>query len=114
MGEGLNTAFAAMHSLGLKEPSIKELENGVLVVIRHEPLASPEEAIMEYLEKNDTIKNSMAREITHIRADYQIKGVFGRMVKKGLIEQVPGTRTSNTAYRKPIHDPSAVKQTDLL
>lgn len=100
VGEGLNTAFNAMHLLGLKEPAIKEKDNSVLVMIRHETLASPEEAIMDYLEKNDTINNRKAREITHVRADYQIKNIFGRMVEAGMIEQVPGTRTSNTKYRK--------------
>jgi ATP-dependent DNA helicase RecG len=100
VGEGLNTAFEAMHQLGLKEPVITEKENSVLVVIRHESLASPEEAIMDYLGTHDTIKNRQARAIAHVRADYQIKSIFGRMVDKGLIEQVPGTRTSNTAYRK--------------
>jgi ATP-dependent DNA helicase RecG len=100
VGEGLNTAFSAMHQLGLKEPIISEMENSVLVTIKHEPLASPEEAIMDFLETHPTIKNAEARAITHIRADYQMKSIFGRMVKNGLIEQVPGTRTSNTAYRK--------------
>lgn len=100
VGEGLNTAFAAMHDLGLKEPVIAELENAVLVTIKHEPLASPEEAILDYLATHATIKNSQARAVTHVRADYQIKNIFGRMVDKGLIEQVPGTRTSATAYRK--------------
>lgn len=101
VGEGLNTAFAAMHQLGLKEPVITQSENSVLVTIRHEPLATAEEAIMDYLDTHPTIKNREARQVTHIRADYQIKSIFGRMVAKGMIEQVPGTRTSNTAYRKP-------------
>jgi ATP-dependent DNA helicase RecG len=48
VGEGLNTAFSAMHSLGLREPIIQERDNSVLVIIRHEPLASPEQAILEY------------------------------------------------------------------
>jgi ATP-dependent DNA helicase RecG len=48
VGEGLNTAFAAMHKMGLKEPVIANLENAVLVTIRHEPLASPETLILEY------------------------------------------------------------------
>jgi ATP-dependent DNA helicase RecG len=90
-----------MHQLGLKEPTIIERDSDVLVTIRHEPLASPQEAIMRYLESNDTIKNKQARMITHISADYQMKNIFGQMVEKGLIEQVPGTRTSSTAYRKP-------------
>ena len=104
VGEGLNTAFAAMHQLGLKEPTITEKDNSVLVVIRHESLASPEEAIMDYLDAHpgETVNNSKGRAITHVRADYQMKSIFGRMVKSGLIEQVPGTRTSNTAYRKPV------------
>jgi ATP-dependent DNA helicase RecG len=100
VGEGLNTAFAAMHNLGLKEPIIVEKDNSVLVTIRHESLASPEESIMEYLETHPTIKNREARAITHIRADYQMKAVFGRMVKSGMIEQVPNTRTNSTAYRR--------------
>jgi hypothetical protein len=57
---------------------------------------------MDYLEAHATIKNRDARAITHIRADYQIKAVFGGMVKSGMIEQVPGTRTSSTAYRKKL------------
>ena len=100
VGEGLNTAFNAMHELGLKEPTITEHENSVLVIIKHEPLASPEEAIMEYLEHNETIRNRDARRITHIPADYRIKKIFGKMVDGKLIEQVPGTRTGGTAYRK--------------
>ena len=49
VGEGLNTAFDAMAKLRLKAPEIKETENSVLVIIKHEKLASPEELIVEYL-----------------------------------------------------------------
>jgi ATP-dependent DNA helicase RecG len=99
VGEGLNTAFDAMHKLGLKSPIIEERENSVLVTIRHEPLASPEEAIMEYLSEHPQIRNSEARKLCHIHADYAVKVIFQRMVEKGLIEKVPGTRTAGTAYR---------------
>jgi ATP-dependent DNA helicase RecG len=102
VGEGLNTAVRAMHEIGLKEPVFEEKGSTVLVTIKHEKLASPEEAIMDWLASNPTIKNKEARAITHVRADYQIKSIFGRMVDRGMIEQVPGTRTSNTAYRKVI------------
>lgn len=101
VGEGLNTAFAKMTELGLKEPTIRELENHVLVVIKHERLASPEESIMDYLLTHDTINNRQARKITHVKADYQMKAIFGKMVERNMIEQVPGTRTSASAYRKP-------------
>jgi ATP-dependent DNA helicase RecG len=100
VGEGLNTAFEKMHQLGLREPSITERDNDVLVTIRHEALASPEEAIINWLASHPTIKNKQARAITHIAEDHRIKNIFGRMQEKGLIEQVPGTRTSSTAYRK--------------
>lgn len=100
VGEGLNTAFAKMHELGLKDPQIEEKDNDVLVVIRHEALASPEEAIMKYLQTNASIKNKKAREITNVRMDYQMKKIFGQMEASGLIEQVPNTRTSSSAYQK--------------
>jgi ATP-dependent DNA helicase RecG len=100
VGEGLNTAFAAMRKLGLKPPVVKNLDNSVLVMIKHEPLASPETLILEYLEKNDSIKNKEARELCHISGDYIIKDLFGRLTKRGLIERVPNTRTSSTIYRK--------------
>jgi ATP-dependent DNA helicase RecG len=60
VGEGLNTAFAAMHSLGLKEPVIIQTENSVLVIIKYESLASPQEAIMDFLETHPSIKNMQA------------------------------------------------------
>ena len=101
VGEGLNTAFEKMHQLGLKEPTVTERDSDVLVTIRHEALASPEEAILKYLETHETIKNKTARLVTHVAADYQMKSIFGKMQEKGLIEQVPGTRTAGTAYRKP-------------
>jgi ATP-dependent DNA helicase RecG len=100
VGEGLNTAFAAMTKLGLKEPVIEEKDNSVLVSIKHEPLASPEEVILDYLETHSTIRNKIAREICHIHADYVVKEIFNKLAVRGLIQRVPGTRTSSTAYEK--------------
>lgn len=99
VGEGLNTAFVKMQELGLRPPIIRELENAVLVIIKHEPLASAEEIIFQYLHKNSSIKNRKAREITHTMSDFQIKGAFNRLHKAGKIEKVPGTKTSSTAWR---------------
>jgi ATP-dependent DNA helicase RecG len=100
VGEGLNTAFRAMHLLKLKEPKIVQKENSVLVIISHQKLASPEEQIMEYLEDNETISNGKARELCVIREDWRIRAIFKKMVDAGLIEKVPGSTTSNTLYRK--------------
>lgn len=99
VGEGLNTAFDAMVKLGLKEPTITEKENSVLVTIRHERLASPEEAIIKYLEDHTDIRNAEARKLTHVSADYVMKKVFNRLIERGLIEQVPGTTKGATRYR---------------
>lgn len=100
VGEGLNTAFAAMRRIGLKPPRIEERSNSVLVTIKHEPLASPEQLILEYLEQHDSIRNRQARDVSNIGADYIVKRIFGQLVDRGLIEQIPGTDRSTTAYRR--------------
>lgn len=100
VGEGLNTAFAAMRKIGLKPPRIEERANSVLVSIKHEPLASPEQLILEYLEVHDSIRNRQARDVCNISADYVIKRIFGQLNDRGLIEQIPGTDRSTTAYRR--------------
>jgi ATP-dependent DNA helicase RecG len=100
VGEGLNTAFEAMRRLGFKEPVVLNKENSVLVTIRHERLASREEIILEYLETNASIANKRAREICHVDADYKMRRVFQRLEERKLIEKVPGTNQSTTAYRK--------------
>ena len=102
VGEGLNTAFRAMKRLHLKEPEIVQRESSVLVIIRHEQLASPEERIMSFLESHETISNGEAREVCVIREDWRVRSIFARMVEAGMIEKVPGSSTSNTAYRRKV------------
>lgn len=100
VGEGLNTAFAAMSTLRLKPPIIQDTDTSVIVHIRHEPLASPEEAIMEYLETHDEIVNRVARQITGIASENSMKNVFYRLRDRGLIEPVPGRTGFASAWRK--------------
>ena len=76
VGEGLNTAFAAMEKLRLKSPIITELENSVLVEIRHEKLASPEEIVIGYMKTHESIRNREARSITGIKSENIMKRVF--------------------------------------
>jgi ATP-dependent DNA helicase RecG len=101
VGEGLNTAFAAMEKLRLRRPEIIEKDNSVLVLIRHESLASPEQQIVEYLRSNDTINNAKAREITGVQTDHQIRRAFKKLARAKEIEQVPGTERATTKYRLP-------------
>jgi ATP-dependent DNA helicase RecG len=100
VGEGLNTAFDRMHQLGLKEPQIEELDSDVLVTIRHEPLASPEQTIMAYLDKYESIRNKQAREITHIKDGDQMKRLLRKMAEGGEIEPVPGAQYGGMRYQK--------------
>lgn len=100
VGEGLNTAFEAMTRLRLKVPVILEEENSVIVFIRHEPLASIESAIMEYLNDHENITNKIARTIASVESESTIKAAFNRLREQGLIELVPGTKTITSAWRK--------------
>ncbi|MFZ2410154.1 MAG: ATP-binding protein [Candidatus Methanoperedens sp.] len=100
VGEGLNTAFEAMRRLRLKEPEIIENSNSVLVVIKHESLASPEETIIEYLEDHDEIANKIARELTGVKSEGTMSKVFLRLSKMGLIEPVPDRKGAFSAWRK--------------
>lgn len=100
VGEGLNTAFEAMRKLRLKDPLIEQKENAVIVLIRHEPFASPEELVMEYLSKNPQINNSKGREISFISSENVMKRVFERLIDQDLIERIPGLKGKAIAYRK--------------
>lgn len=102
VGEGLNTAFKSMRDLKLKDPVVTQKDNNVLVVIKHEPLASPEDLIMNYLEINPEINNSKAREICYIGSENVVKRVFQKLISRNMIEVIPGRRGRATAYRKVI------------
>ncbi len=104
VGEGLNTAFEAMRKLKLKDPVVLEKENSVLVEIKHEPLASPEELVLDYLKIHESVNNSQAREICHIGSENVMKRVFERLIARGLIERVPERVGRAAAYRRPIGD----------
>jgi ATP-dependent DNA helicase RecG len=99
VGEGLNTAFMAMREMKLKQPIITQESGSVMVVLRHEPLATPEELILEYLQSNDRITNRIARDMCFIGSENKMKGVLQRLVKKGLIELEPGTTRYSAAYQ---------------
>lgn len=100
VGEGLNTAFEAMKLLRLKDPVIRELDHSVLVEIKHERLASPEDTVMQYLENNVTITNRDARGITGIKSENSMKSVFLKLRDRNLIEPVPGKSGFASAWQK--------------
>lgn len=100
VGEGLNTAFEAMRKLKLQDPVFKQLENSVLVVLKHEKLGTPEQIIVQYLKDHDEINNSIARSICFIGSENTMKRTFQKMIKSGLIQPVPGRSLNKSGYVK--------------
>jgi ATP-dependent DNA helicase RecG len=100
VGEGLNTAFEAMKRLRLRPPVIEETNSSLIVRIKHEPLATPEQSIMDYLENHPEITNRVARELTGIRSENSMKEVFYRLRDSGVLEQVPERSRAKKAWRK--------------
>lgn len=100
VGEGLNTAFEAMKRLRRKEPVIERREQSVVVNIRHQPLASAQDSVMEYLSEHPEITNMVARELG-IRSENSMKNVFLSLKERGMIEPVPGKDIGpKSAWRK--------------
>ncbi|SHK17266.1 ATP-dependent DNA helicase RecG [Maribacter aquivivus] len=100
VGEGLNTAFNAMRKLRLKEPEVLETANGVKVVIYHEPLASPEEMVLRYLESHKEISNSIARDVCGVDSENVMKQIFVKLAEVGLLERTPDKKGRSSTWRK--------------
>ncbi|HEY0186860.1 MAG TPA: ATP-binding protein [Cellulomonas sp.] len=101
VGEGLRAAFDAMKELKLRPPEINDKRTSVLIQIRHERLASPEEMIIEYLQNHLEISNSVVRKLTGIGSENTVKRIFQRMIKAGELESIPGRSLRDAAYRLP-------------
>jgi ATP-dependent DNA helicase RecG len=102
VGEGLATAFNEIADLRLKTPTIQELDSAVLVIIKHEKLASPEKLILEHLLNNDEINNEIARDITSLPSRDNVTKIFQKLKQRKLIKLSPDTakRGRKTAYVK--------------
>ncbi|MFF8961367.1 ATP-binding protein [Streptomyces globisporus] len=100
VGEGLNTAFTAMKKLKLRDPVIRQTDNSVLVEIRHQKLATPEELIMEWLESHPEITNKRVRELTGIGSENEVKRIFLRLAAANQIERVPGKGGGSAAWQR--------------
>ena len=114
VGEGLNTAFRAMETLRLKPPIIVEKDSSVLIIIRHEPLGSPEELVMKYMETNQEITNSIARDVTGIKSENTMKNVFLRLKVRDMLEPIPDRKGPASAWRKPVSGLGATEQNEKI
>jgi ATP-dependent DNA helicase RecG len=72
----------------------------VLCVIRHEPLGTPEELIMQYLDDHDEINNRTVRTLTGIGSENRVKNIFIKLMRANQIERVPGKEGAAAAYRR--------------
>jgi len=99
VGEGLNTAFESMRNLKLRPPEIQQSGGYVKVVLKHEALASPEEAILLYLLKNNIIANRHARNVCFIKSENKMKRILQALVSSELLEAVPGRSRYTAAYQ---------------
>jgi|GEM_PF-3246837 len=76
------------------------MDNGVRVVLRHESIASAEEQIIDYIEKNGTVRNRDASELTGIESENAMKRVFERMRRNQIIEPVdPNATRAKYSYK---------------
>ncbi|AIQ34690.1 hypothetical protein R50345_08740 [Paenibacillus sp. FSL R5-0345] len=100
IGEGLNTAFQKMREMRLRNPRISLEENKVIVILPHDPLASPEETILQYLKDHQEINNGTARKLCGIPSPDNMKQVFARLRDRDLIELVPGKFGKASSWRK--------------
>lgn len=89
IGEGLRTAFQRMQEMRLKDPQIHVSEHSVTIILPHEPLAAPEESVIEYLKHHTTVDNKTGRQLTGIKSENQMKDVFYRLRDRGLIRLMP-------------------------
>lgn len=88
IGEGLNTAYNLMREAGLVEPEIKELDNAVLVTVRHKRIASLTDLAKEYLSENEIITNKVLRELSGEDSENKVKKALQRLREEGIIEPV--------------------------
>jgi ATP-dependent DNA helicase RecG len=100
VGEGMNTAFAAMKKRGLTDPIIRQNENSVQVDIYHKRLGTLEEIIMTYLNDHDEVTNRIVRELSGVGSENTVKDAFKRLAKTGQIERVPGKNGNKAAWRQ--------------
>jgi ATP-dependent DNA helicase RecG len=105
IGEGLNTVVAKMAEAKLQQPRFHVDENTFVVVLGHQPLARPQEIVLEYLSTNAEITNSIGRSITGITSENSMKDVFISLAKAGKLERVPDKAGNRSAWRTPETQP---------
>lgn len=99
LGEGIDTTIQKMQEFQFQPPIFEHKDHYLVVTLPFDQLAAPEDLIMQFLSKNDEIKNRQVREMTGIGSENAVKRYFLRLRDQGLIEPVPGKKGSASAWR---------------
>lgn len=98
LGEGINTAFQRMRSMGLRIPEITENGNYVKIILRHSSNEEPEILIMKFIEKNGEINNRQARDLIGLESSEKVTYQFSKLRDKGLIQRKEGATGSRSCW----------------
>lgn len=90
----VQTALQEIEPVPLVELSYLTIA-GMEKTLPHEPLAHPEDAVLEYLKNHPTIDNKTGRQLTGIRSENAMKDVFYRLRDRGLIKLKPAGGASS-------------------
>ncbi|HOI97788.1 MAG TPA: ATP-binding protein [Candidatus Pacearchaeota archaeon] len=108
-GEGVKTILNSMRKAGLADPEFEEKDNSIIVVLKHVNMESYEKKILKYLERNETIANKQAREITGEEDKEKIKNVFKKLINRGEIE-IAGHPMSKSKFKYKLKNRKIIQE----
>ncbi len=85
IGEGLDTAFNEMRKAGLVDPVLEEVENSVVVTMKHQAIASLEDMALEFAGSREFVTNKDVREMSGDVSEQKVKTALQKLRKEGLI-----------------------------
>lgn len=103
IGEGLDTVRNEMNKAGLVAPTFELRGNAFVATIRHQRMASVEDVVMQYLQKNPTatVTNKLARQLSGEDDINKVKKALQKLRAEGLIDVVdPNASAFNFQYKK--------------
>jgi len=103
IGEGLDTVRNEMTKAGLVVPTFELRGNSFVATIRHQRMASIEDVVMQYLQKNPAaaMTNKLARQLSGEDDINKVKKALQKLRADGLIDVVdPSASAFNFKYKK--------------
>ncbi len=103
IGEGLDTVRNEMTKAGLVAPTFELRGNSFVATIRHQRMASIEDVVMQYLQKNPAaaMSNKLARQLSGEDDINKVKKALQKLRADGLIDVVdPNASAFNFKYKK--------------